>query len=192
MHPTRPRGLVFGTAACFALLCAGHAAASPQYSAGLVTGVCGTGAEGSLWQDTCWFNGARMELVLGRSRSADFGAGPFLDLNTAGFEDVRVGGGLLGVAPFSDSLPVALSLGAYARRDDERWFPGVSGWLFLGSRSYNFHSNYAIAAGLLIGYQRDLHERGSDAVVIALQLDALLLAIPGIYAVSALRGSPEE
>jgi hypothetical protein len=186
------RRLVAAAAAGFSLLFGGYSHAAPQYSAGLVTGVCGTGSDGSLWQDTCWFNGARAELVLGRSRSSDFGAGPFLDATSAGFEDVRLGGGLIGVAPFSDSLPIALSLGGYARRDDDRWFPGLAGWLFIGSRSYNFHSNYAIAAGLLVGYQRDLHERGSDAIVIALQLDALLLAIPGIYAASALRGSPEE
>ncbi len=177
---------------CAALGFAPDAEAKPQYSAGLVSGVCGRGADGSLWQDTCWFNGLRGELVLGRQRSSDFGAGPFLDVTTAGFDDVRLGGGLIGVAPFSDSLPLALSLGGYARRDHEQWFPGVAAWLFLGSRSFNFHSKYGIAAGLLVGYQRDIDDQANDAIIIALQLDALLLAIPGIYAISAMRGSPEE
>lgn len=181
-----------GAVGVIATLCwARDADADPQYSAGLVSGVCGRGSGSELWQDTCWYNGLRAELLLGRQRSADFGAGPYLDVTTAGFDDVRFGGGLLGLAP-TGSLPLVLSLGAYGRRDDDQWFPGLAAWLFVGSRSYNFHSNYAIAAGLLVGYQRDLDDQGANAIVVSLQIDGMLLAIPALFAVSAFRGSPEE
>jgi hypothetical protein len=173
-------------------LASGEAAADPQWNAGLMTGVCGRGADGELWQNSCWYNGLRGDVLFGRNRNTDFGLGPYAQLATSGFEDVRTSGGLSGLVPWDGFLPLVLSAGGYARRDDDTWAPGLEGWLFIGSRSYNFHSSYGIAAGLVVGYQRDLTDRGDNAIVIAAQLDGLLLSLPFIFGYSALRGSPED
>lgn len=168
------------------------ARAAPQWNAGLVTGVCGTGTRDAYWQDTCWFNGVRGDLMLGRSRNSDFGIGPHLDLTTAGFEDVRLGGGVTGLVPWHAYFPLVLSVGGYARRDDDRWEPGVAGWAFIGSRSFNYHSSYVMAGGLVAGLQYGLGDSRETAIVIAAQIDGLVLALPFLLAYDAIRGRPDD
>lgn len=195
--PSVPRALSFRgfvrsvVPLCGALGWTVSASADPQLSAGWVSGVGGEGDTDSLWRETTWFNALRAELVLGRDRSADLGLGPYLELGTSGFSDVRLGSGVVGVLPLSEAFPLTLGAGATARRDDSRWAPGVSASAMLGSRSYNFHSTYAIATGLVLAYQRDLDAAGASTVIVALQLDGLLLAMPVIFGISAVRGSSE-
>lgn len=174
-----------------ALSWAAVASGDPQLSAGWVSGVGGDGDGDSLWRETTWFNALRAELVLGRDRSADLGLGPYLELGTSGFSDLRLGSGVVGVVPLSEALPLTVGAGGTARRDDGRWAPGFSASAMLGSRSYNFHSTYAIATGLVLAYQRDLDAVGASTVIIALQLDGLLLAMPVVFGISALGGSSE-
>ena len=72
------------------------------------------------------------------------------------------------------------------------WRPGVSGWLFFGSRSFNFHSSYVMAGGLLLGVERDLRDPNQSAVVIAAQIDGLVLALPFVLGYEWLAGRNEE
>ncbi len=176
---------------CAALLFATSAQADPQWSGGWVTGVAAEGERGAMFSEASWFNALRGELVLGRSRNQSFGIGPYAELGTAGFEDVRMGGGAVAVIPWHPYFPLSVSLGGYARRDDDRFTGGISAFGMLGSRSYNFHSNYAIAAGLVFGVQRDLDDNRRSALVVGVQLDALLLAMPVIIGVSALQSGSE-
>lgn len=169
----------------------GSAHAEPQWNASAVTGVCGRGADGSYWQDTCWYNGARADVLFGRSRYSDVSAGPFVSLTTAAFDDLRLGGGASVLLPVTDYLPLGVSLGGYARHQDD-WQPGVSGWLFFGSRSYNFHSSYVMAGGLLLGLEQDLKDEKQNAIVIGAQIDGLVLALPFIFAYEWLRGGSDE
>ncbi|MBK8999481.1 MAG: hypothetical protein IPM35_27485 [Myxococcales bacterium] len=170
---------------------AGTASAEPQWNVGALTGVCGRGADGSYWQDTCWYNGVRGDVLFGRSRYSDVSAGPFASITSAGFDDVRLGGGATLLLPVTQYLPLGLSLGGYARHEDD-WDPGVSGWLFFGSRSYNFHSSYGIAAGLLLGVEHDLRDPGHNAIVVGVQIDGLVLALPFLFTYEWLRGNPDE
>ncbi len=166
--------------------------AEPQWNAGAVTGVCGVGTRDAYWQDTCWFNGIRGDVMLGRERNNDFGIGPYADLNTAGFEDVRLGGGLTVHVPWNAYLPLVLSAGGYARRDDEQWEPGIAGWAFIGSRSFNFHSSYVMAGGLIAGLQYGLGDSRETAIVIGAQIDGLILALPFLFVYDAIRGRPSD
>jgi hypothetical protein len=175
-----------------ALALSSPAFADPQWNAGLVTGVCGTGTRDALWQDTCWFNGARGDVMLGRSRGSDFGIGPYLDVTTAGFSDLRLGGGVTGVIPWSTWFPLVLSAGGYARSADEGWEPGLAAWAFLGSRSYNYHSSYVMAGGLIAGLHYGLGDSRETAIVIGAQIDGLLLVLPFLFAYEAIRGRPED
>jgi hypothetical protein len=131
-------------------------------------------------------------VLFGRSRNADAAVGPYVDFTTAGFEDVRLGGGASLLLPANPYLPLVLSAGGYARKDDPGWEPGVAGWLFLGSRSYNFHSSYGIAAGLLAGVQYGLGDSKETAIVISLQIDGQLLLIPFLAGYYWLRGAPDD
>jgi hypothetical protein len=167
------------------------AAADPQWNASAITGVCGRGAEGSYWQDTCWYNGARAHVLFGRSRNSDVGVGPYLSVTTAGFDDLRLTGGGSLLLPVNAYLPIVLSAGAYARHEDD-WTPGVSGWLFWGSHSYNFHSHYVMSGGLLLGLERDVRGPNQNNIVIAAQIDGLVLALPFLLAYDWIRGPPED
>ena len=159
-----------------------------EWNASALTGVCGTGVDREYWQHTCWFNGLRADVLFGRSRNLDFGVGPFADVTTAGFDDVRFGSGASALLPVHPFLPLVLSAGGYARKSALGWEPGVEGFVFFGSRSYNFHSSYGIAAGVIGGLQLGLGDSRESAIVIALQLDGQILLLPFVAAYQLLRG----
>src|SRR5262245_4815457 len=96
--------------------------ADPQWNASLVTGLCGRGVDDEYWSDTCWYNGARADVLLGRNRNSDFGVGPFASITTAAFDDIRLGGGGSILLPITPYFPLVLSGGGYARHDDG-WTP---------------------------------------------------------------------
>lgn len=173
------------------LLFAAGSRADPQWNASAVTGVSGVGAGSEYWQDTRWYNGARADVLFGRTRYSDLSLGPFASVTTAGFDDLRLGAGGTLLLPITSYFPLGLSLGGYARRDAE-WQPGISGWLFLGSRSYNFHSSYVMAGGILLGLERDLRDPSTNAIVIGAQIDGLLLALPFLFTYEWLRGGRDE
>ena len=173
-------------------LTARPARADPQWNVSAITGVCGSGTRDSFWQDTCWWNGLRGDVILGRAREKDVGIGPHLSLETAGFDDLRLGAGATTVLPLIGSVPFALSAGGYARSSSAGWEPGVAGSLFFGSRSYNFHGSYAIAAGLLVGLNVGLGDSRETAIVVAGQVDMLFLLMPFIAAYGWVHGPPDD
>ena len=64
--------------------------------------------------------------------------------------------------------------------------------LFVGSRSYNFHSSYGITAGLVVDYQHGLGDTRENLIVIGLRIDGLAVALPFIAGYSLIRGAPED
>jgi hypothetical protein len=164
-----------------------NARAEPQANAALTIGVAGTG-EQAWWSNTRFSAGARADVLLGRSNNRHFGVGPYAELLTLS-RDLQLGGGASVLLPVHADLPIVLSGGPYGRYSANwGWEPGVSGQLFWGSRSYNYHSWYVMAAGL-VGHVRyglgDSHER---AVLIALHLDGEVLALPFLLLYEALFG----
>jgi hypothetical protein len=159
-----------------------------EWNASALTGVCGTGIDRQYWRDTCWFNGLRADVLFGRSHSLDFAAGPFADVTTMGFDDVRFGGGASALLPVHPFLPLVFSGGGYARKSELGWEPGIEGYVFFGSRSYNFHSSYGIAAGLIAGLHYGLGDSRETAIVIALQIDGQILLLPFVAAYQLVRG----
>lgn len=187
------RGLVGAGLAAFIATVSSHAGADPQWNAAMSTGVCGRGVDGNYWDDTCFHLGARGDVIFLRERNSDFGLGPYLDVTTASFDDVKLGGGGSLHIPVHPFVPLVLSGGGYARHSDRfGWEPGLAGWLFIGSRSYNFHSSYIIASGLLVGLQRGLGDSDETAIIVAIQLDAVLTAIPFMMGYEAIKGPPEH
>lgn len=170
---------------------AASAHADPQWNASWLTGVCGVGSN-AYWKHTCWYNGLRADVVFGRSRNADVGVGPYLHVTTAGFDDVRFGGGVTTILPIHPYFPLGLSAGAYARHSADGWEPGLSGFLFIGSKSYNYHSSYIMTGGLLVGMNYGLGPTKERTIVIAAQIDGLALALPFIIGYEWLRGPPSS
>jgi hypothetical protein len=183
------RWAVLASVVTASVLTSVSAHADPQWNASTLAGVCGRGADGSLWDDTCFYTGARADVLFARNRNSDFAIGPYLDVNTAAFDDIRLGGGPSFLMPVHPYFPLVLSAGPFVRHD-EKWTPGVEGWLFFGSRSYNFHSAYSLAGGLVFGYQTELRDQKSNAIVIAAQIDVLFVVLPFIAGYQWISGGP--
>ncbi len=191
----RPALVVLSVTAAAALCAIGsEARADPQGTGAITIGVAGRGDRGAFWDDTVFHLGARGDVLFGRERNADFGAGPYLELCSHAFDDIQLGAGLSVLLPVIDYLPIVLSGGGYARAGDNTsgLEPGVAAALFWGSRSYNFHSSYVMSAGLLAELRVGLGDSRERSIVIGAQLDLLAISLPFLYVVNAVRGGSPD
>ena len=187
-------GLAVSLAAALAPI---DAVAQPQGTAALTIGVASYGERYAQWDEPLFQLGSRGDLLFGRSSNADVGAGPYLEVLTLGFEDFQFGGGGSLLLPVIDYLPIVVSAGAYGRISEEPFEgttvePGVTGQVFWGTRSFNFHSAYVMSAGLLLQARVGLGDSRELAFVVGAQLDGLAISLPFLFVVNALRpGSPD-
>lgn len=161
------------------------AGSRPQINAGLTLGLAGQG-EGSLWDHTYFHGGVRGDVLFGRSSSRDWGVGPLVVLSTTHFRDFNAGAGVSLLAPVHEYLPIVLGAGAYLRRF-EGTHPGLFASLFWGTRSFNYHGNYGLAAGLLVEGRVGLDDTRERTLILAAHLDAEVLALPVFFLINALR-----
>jgi hypothetical protein len=165
-----------------------------QGTVGLTLGAAGIGLEHRFWERTVFQMGLRGDMLFGRSRSTDFGVGPYLEVSTHAFDEIQFGGGISMLLPISQALPLVVSAGGYGRHggrfgsEPYALEPGVAGALFFGGRSYNFHTGYAMAVGLLAQFRYGLGASGETAIVFGAQLDLVALSLPVQILVNALRG----
>jgi hypothetical protein len=131
--------------------------------------------------------GARGDLLFFRNRGADMALGPYVDAATAGLHHLDVGGGIEWLAPLvKDELPFVLSAGPFWRNGDgHSWSPGVEATLFFGSRSYNFHSWYGLAAGAFAQTRWLPLPPSALDVVFGVQIDVELLLLPALFVYEA-------
>jgi hypothetical protein len=170
------------------------ALAAPQASVGLTLGVAGRAVDRALWDKTVFHGGLRGDVLFGRSANTDFGVGPYLEVLTHGFDELQFGAGASTLLPFSERLPLVLSVGMYGRSGEEsqRVEPGVAAALFWGLRSYNFHGNYIITNGLLAQMRLGLGESRETSLVLAAQLDLAVLTAPVGLLLNAITGPSQE
>ncbi len=183
------------SAALLAVVAGGpEAAAEPQANAGLTLGGAAVGPGGEVWDHAEFHLGLRGDTIFGRDDVFDFGIGPYAELGTLAFDELQFGGGATMLLPIHASLPLVASVGAYGRVGDDDFGvePGFSGALFWGTRSYNFHANYVMAAGLLVGYRRSFGQADESALLIAAQLDLAVLGLPLVALINLLRGPTDE
>jgi hypothetical protein len=183
------------TAALAALgLSASSARAEPQASVGLTIGAAGEGYDRHYWKRTAFHLGLHGDILFGRSSTSDFGIGPYAEIFTHAFDEVQFGGGVSGLLPVLDAFPIVLSAGAYGRKGSDQFKvePGITGQLFWGSRSYNFHSKYVLSGGLLTQFRYGLGPSRETSIVIAAQVDVVLLAMPVMFLITAARGGSHE
>jgi hypothetical protein len=116
-----------------------------------------------------------LDAHFGRERNSDFGFGPMLAVSTAGFWDVRFGGGTSVLIPLSPDMPLVLDAGAFAH---ETRGLALGASLFWGFRSYNFHSPYNLAGGLFTELVQDFDSDRATVVSLGFEVDAAVLAWP--------------
>jgi hypothetical protein len=181
-------GATVALAAC--VLATKNAEAAPQVSTSLVLGAAGHGDRSKLWSSTDFATGLHGVLLLGRTKDADFGAGPYLEaLTTTGFSDLQIGGGGTLLVPVHPYLPVTLSFGGFAAHDGAiGWYPGLAGELFWGSHGYNYGSAYALSAGLFTGLRYGLDPSRDVSILVGARLDLEIIALPFVLLWNAARG----
>jgi hypothetical protein len=185
---TRQLGRTAGAAIFASVFATAGAHADPQASLGLTVGVEAEDAVGPTPLRGALHLGGRASVLFLRSRGADMAIGPYVDAATAGFHDADLGGGAEWLIPVRDDLPLVLSSGAFARNGDGRsWTPGLESTVFFGSRSYNFHSWYGLAAGLFVQSRWLPSSPATLDLVFGLQIDGELLALPAVFLFEALR-----
>ena len=180
----KPRGAVARLAAATLMTAiASPARATPQWNAGLESGVCGTGS--SLGFDKAgWCNAAHADVLLLRERGSDFGLGPSLRLGTARFSDLRLDAGLSVLIPLFESFPLVLEAGPHLRSLSE---PGVFGGAFFGLRSFNYYGHYEMAAGLSVVAERSFTAGTPSALWVTVRIDGSWLALPFIFILNGLK-----
>jgi hypothetical protein len=170
------------------------ARADPQATVGLTIGDAGVGYDRHFWTKNKFHLGLRSDVMFGRSKATDFGVGPYVEVLTHAFNEIQFGGGVSGLLPVLPAFPIVLSFGGYGRkaRDMFPLEPGITGQLFFGSRSYNFHANYVMAVGLLGQMRYGLGRSKETSIVISAQIDLLVLALPVIFLINAARGGSHD
>jgi hypothetical protein len=184
MAPRPPYARVAALASCLTLATwAQDASADPQTSVGLTVG-------GGLAFDPsaggAFHLGLRDDLLFGRERNGEWAAGPFVAAATRNFSSIEFGGGAAVLAPLSRDLPLVISPGIFASYTRSGWAPGASASVFLGSRSYNFHSVYGMAFGGFVECRRTFEASPRTDVLAGVQIDTVVLALPIIALVRAI------
>lgn len=191
------RGLarVAGCAAVLAVACSARAAVGePQANVSITGGVAGRGYHRRLWQASEFHLGLRGDVLFGRHGTRTFGAGPYAEVLTDGFDEIQAGAGGSLLVPILDSLPIVVSAGGYGRLGPGGYGiePGIATSLFWGSRSYNFNANYVMAFGLLTQFRCGFGPSKETTFIIGLQADLAFLSLPIVYAVEAAKGGSKE
>jgi hypothetical protein len=128
------------------------------------------------------------DLLLLRTRDADMAIGPYVHLDTLAFDTVNLGAGLSWLIPLG-SPTLTLSAGAVAQHSND-WRPALQLNIFLGSRSYNFHSLYGFSLGGFLQARNSLGAPNEASLTAGLQADLAILSLPFILAYQAMRGRP--
>ncbi len=192
---TSTMALRLGVAVC---LCIGATArsadAEPQANASLTLGGAGVGSEGRFWDGAEFHLGVRSDVLFGRSSGTDFGVGPYVEVGTFAFDQLQFGGGASLLLPVSETFPLVASFGPYGRYQDDEFGleAGLGGALFWGTRSYNFHENYVMVGGLLVGFRESLGPSHESMLVIAAQADLAFIGLPIVMLIDLMRGPSSE
>jgi hypothetical protein len=181
-----PRAPLLALALAAALaLDAEPAEARPQITSGVTTGAAFTDVRAEYGPRLAYQLGGRLDLLLLREGPRDMAIGPYVEVTTAAFDTFEGGGGLAWLVP-TGSTAFVLSGGGFARTSRFGWEPGLAGTLFWGSRSYNFHSMYAVGVGLFAQGRYGLGDGKQGDAILGVQLDLEYLALPFVFAYEAL------
>lgn len=168
------------------VLPARSAGAHPQITSGLTTGAAFTDLRAENAPRLAYHLGGRLDVLFLRTAPRDMAIGPYVEIATHAFDTFESGGGIAWLIP-TGSTAFVLSGGAFARTSRFGWEPGAAGTIFWGARSFNYHSIYAIGAGLFAQGRYGLGGDGKQAdAILGVQLDLEYLALPFVFAYQAI------
>jgi hypothetical protein len=183
--PRKAAGVLFAVCACL-VAGGGVAEARPQISSGVTTGVALTDLRADNGPRLAYQLGGRFDLLFGRSSPRHMAIGPYAELTTAAFDTFEGGGGIAWLVPAGEPA-FLFSVGGFARTSRFGVEPGAAATVFWGARSYNYHSSYAVAAGLFAQGRYGLAGDGRQAdVLVGVQLDLEYFALPFVFAYEAI------
>jgi hypothetical protein len=158
--------------------------ARPQITGGVTTGAALTDLRAENAPRLAYHLGGRLDFLFLREAPNDMAIGPYIDVATAAFDTFETGGGLSWLVP-TGSTGFVFSGGVFARTSRFGLEPGVAGTIFWGSRSYNFHSRYAIGVGLFLQGRYGLGDGKQADGILGVQLDLEYFALPFVFAYEA-------
>ena len=182
---TRARAVLSILAGAASMSLPDLAVARPQLTSGVTNGAALTDFRAGNGPRLAYHLGGRLELLLLRDGPTDMAIGPYIDIATAAFDTFEGGGGVAWLVP-TGPTGFVLSAGGFARTSRFGWEPGASGTIFWGSRSYNYHSTYAIGVGLFVQGRYGLGEGKQADGILGVQLDLEYVALPFVFAYEAL------
>ena len=177
--------LVVAVSAATSLTSASPADARPQVTAGVTTGAALTDLRAEHSPRLAYHLGGRLELLFLRDGPRNMAIGPYVEALTEAFDTFESGGGFSWLVP-TGAAGFVFSAGAFGRTSRYGAEPGIVGSIFWGSRSYNFHSTYAIGAGIVAQGRYGFGEGKQADVILGLQLDLEYLALPFVFAYEAI------
>ncbi|MEO8796372.1 MAG: hypothetical protein ABI551_00680 [Polyangiaceae bacterium] len=182
------RASVFSGAVVLALAVSPCALADPQISTGVTVDGAVTNLRDGSGPRPAFHLGFRGDLLFLRGRDNQMAIGPYVEALTERFNSVDFGGGLEWLIPAIPSLPFVLSAGPYLRGAEGYGGlqPGIASTLFFGPRSFNFSSVYGMANGIFVQSRMGLGEAKQADVLLGVQVDLEILALPWIFAYQAL------
>ena len=187
---TRARALVAGVVGLGVYASPATASAGPQWHLALSPGGCYVSeSDAAGW---AWCGSLSGHALFARTRDRDFGLGPYARFQAVLDHSVSASAGVSVLAPLSPTFPFILSAGLVGDTRGGGLSPGVDFSLFWGPSSYNFHSSYSMASGLLVGLQQTWGTASATTLSLGAQLDLALVAIPFIALYEVLRGPPER
>lgn len=181
----RAAALPAAAAVLLVTLPAREAAARPQITSGATTGLALTDFRADNGPRAAFHLGARLDVLFFRERPGHMAFGPYVDIASHAFDTFEAGGGLAWLLPL-DATAFVLSAGSFARTSRFGWEPGASATLFWGSRSFNYHSSYAIGVGLFAQGRWGFGDGKQADAILGVQLDLEYLALPFVFAYQAI------
>lgn len=179
-----PRRTARAAAFALAFAAAARAEAKPQISAGVTNGVALTDLRDE-GPRVAYHLGARFDALFLRDKPSDMALGPYIDVATHAFDTIEAGGGVAWLVPVG-STALVLSSGPFARSAGYGLEPGVASTLFWGSRSFNYHASYGIAAGLFAQGRYGFGDGRQGDAVFGVRLDLEYVALPFLLAYEAI------
>ena len=175
-----------------AVLFVGTAMAEPQANVGVTAGMAGRGTQGDWWGHSGFHLGARGGRAVRPVRERGFRLGAVCGGNDIVRRRLCRGGVEWPVAGTFVLADCALCWGVCVERTGGGWEPGASGQLFWGSRSYNFHGSYVLAAGLSLQGRYGLGDSEERTIIIAAHLDGEVLSLPLVLLYQVVAGPSAE
>lgn len=167
-------------------LVASRADAAPQVSAGVTTGYALTDFRADNGPRSAFHLGGRFDLLLLRERANTMALGPYVDVATFAFDTFEAGGGLEWLVPVGDAAMI-VSAGPFARTSRFGWEPGVASTIFIGSRSFNYHSIYSLGVGFFVQGRYGFGDGKQSDALAGVQLDLAYFALPFLFLANAFR-----